>query len=224
MRLLHSAKDTCVQFDEPNLVSCVGLVPVMRLAQDCDLAGLVAEHVKVVVAVGANAHLKIPAVVAGMIVGADSIDDLDVLRHGGMTKLFGGIRAPSTLGSFLRGFDWGNVRQLEVVSRELLANLAEKTPVLTDAHVMAHLDIDSAQRRVYATPNRAPGSARRKSAGTRCGYGGSTRCLRRCPPRPARRCWSVPGYAAGPRTPRAAPPPSPPRRSPPPARLGPPGR
>ena len=44
MRLLHSAKDTSAQFDDPNLVSCAGLVPVMRLAQDCDLAGLVAEH------------------------------------------------------------------------------------------------------------------------------------------------------------------------------------
>ena len=43
MRLLHSATDTSAQFDDPNLVSCAGLVPVMRLAQDCDLAGLVAE-------------------------------------------------------------------------------------------------------------------------------------------------------------------------------------
>ena len=57
-------------------------------------------------------------------------DDLDVLRHGGMGELFGGIRAPSTLGSFLRGLHWGNVRQLEVVSRRLLAELAATTPVL----------------------------------------------------------------------------------------------
>jgi hypothetical protein len=47
MRLLHSSAATSVQFDDPNLVSCVGLEPVMRLAQDCDLAGLVDEHVKV---------------------------------------------------------------------------------------------------------------------------------------------------------------------------------
>ena len=110
MRLLHSAKDTSAQFDDPKLVSCAGLVPAMRLAQDCDVAGLVAEHLKMTVAVGANAHLKIPGIVAGMLAGADSIDDLDVLRHGGMGELFGGVRAPSTLGSFLRGFDWGNVR------------------------------------------------------------------------------------------------------------------
>jgi Transposase DDE domain group 1 len=165
MRLLHSAKDTSARFDDPNLVSCAGLVPVMRLAQDSDLAGLVTEQVKVTAPVGANAHLKIPGIVAGMITGADSIDDLDVLRHGGMTALFGGIRAPSTLGSFLRGFDWGNVRQLEVVSRRLLTNLAAATPVLVDASVMAHLDIDSAQRRVYGHAKQGAGFGAAKVGG-----------------------------------------------------------
>jgi len=165
MRLLHSAKDTSVLFDDPNLVSCAGLVPVMRLAQDCDLAGLVAEHVAVTAPVGANADLKIPGVVAGMIAGADSIDDLDVLRHGGMTRLFGGVRAPSTFGSFLRGFDWGNVRQLEVVSRQLLIGLAAATPVLTDAAMLAHLDIDSAQRRVYGHAKQGAGFGAAKVGG-----------------------------------------------------------
>jgi hypothetical protein len=132
--LLHSAANTSAHFDDPNLVSCAGLVPVMRLAQRCDLAGLVGEHVAVTDPVGANARLKIPAIVTGMIAGADSIDELDVLRHGGMTELFGGVCAPSTtLGSFLHGFHWSNVRQLEVVSRRLLAELAATTPVLTDA-------------------------------------------------------------------------------------------
>jgi hypothetical protein len=165
MRLLHSAKNTSVFFDDPNLVSCAGLVPVMRLAQDCDLAGLVAEQVKVGAAVGVNAHLKIPGIVAGMLAGADSIDDLDVLRHGGMTTLFGGVRAPSTLGSFLRGFDWGTVRQLEVVSRRLLAGLSAQTPVLADAAVMAHLDIDSTQRRVYGHAKQGAGFGAAKVGG-----------------------------------------------------------
>ena len=71
MRLLHSEANTSAQFDDPNLVSCTGLVPVTRLAQRCDLAALVGEHLKVTIAVGANAPLKV-----GMIVGADSIDDL----------------------------------------------------------------------------------------------------------------------------------------------------
>ncbi len=65
-----------------------------------------------------------------MIGGADSIDDMDLLRHGAMPALFGGVRAPSTLGSFLRSFTWGNVLQLEKVSRVLLAELARRAPLL----------------------------------------------------------------------------------------------
>jgi hypothetical protein len=56
---------------------------------------------------GVNPQVKVPGIVAGMIGGADSIDDLDLLRHGATSALFGGVRAPSTLGSFLRSFTWG---------------------------------------------------------------------------------------------------------------------
>jgi hypothetical protein len=171
MRLWHSAAATSVQFDDENLVSCVGLVPVMRLAQDCRLAELVAEHLRVAGTLGANAPFKIGCVVGGMIAGADSIDDLDVLRHGGMGELFDGVRAPSTLGSFLRAFSWGNVGQLEAVNRRLLAELAARTPVLADAGQLAFLDIDSCQ----GTPSRVSGSATPRSAAIRCGCAGSTR-------------------------------------------------
>ena len=74
----------------------------MALAQRAALGGLVAAHVWIGRRCGVNAHLKVPCLVAGMIAGADSIDDMDLLRHGAMPALFGGIRAPSTLGSFLR--------------------------------------------------------------------------------------------------------------------------
>ena len=124
MRLLHGLAKTCATFDDPNLVSRAGLVPVMALAQRAGLGGLVAEHVRIERRCGVNAYLKVPCLVAGMIAGADSIDDMDLLRHGAMPVLFGGIRAPSTLGSFLRAFTWGNVLQLEKVSRLLLADLA----------------------------------------------------------------------------------------------------
>jgi hypothetical protein len=96
-----------------------------------------------------NAHLKVPCLAAGMIAGADSIDDMDLLRHGAMPALFGGIRAPSTLGSFLRSFTWGNVLQLEKVSRLLLEDLARRAPLLPGKDTMAFLDIDSMQKRVY---------------------------------------------------------------------------
>jgi hypothetical protein len=112
VRLLHSLAKIHAMFDDPHLVSRVGLVPVMALAQRSALDGLVAEHVQISHRCGVNAEVKVPGIVAGMIGGADSIDDLDPLRHGAMPVLFGGIRAPSTLGSFLRSFTWGNVLQL----------------------------------------------------------------------------------------------------------------
>ena len=149
MRLSHDLPKTHASFDDPNLVSRAGLVPVMALAQRAGLGGLVAEHVRIGHRGGVNAHLKVPCLAAGMIAGADSIDDMDLLRHGAMPALFGGIRAPSTLGSFLRSFTWGNVLQLEQVSRLLLADLARRSPLLPGKDTVAFLDIDSMQKRVY---------------------------------------------------------------------------
>ena len=149
MRLLHDLAKIHATFDDPNLVSRAGLVPVMALAQRAGLGGLVEEHVRVRRRCGVNAQLKVPCVVAGMIGGADSIDDLGLLRHGAMPALFGGVRAPSTLGSFLRSFTWGNVLQVEKVSRLLLAELGRRAPLLPGKNVVAFVDIDSMQRRVY---------------------------------------------------------------------------
>jgi hypothetical protein len=130
VRLLHDLARTHASFDDPDLVSRAGLVPVMALAQRAGLAGLVDEHVRPGGLCGVNAQLKIPCLVAGMAAGADSIDDMDLLRHGAMPDLFGGIRAPSTLGSHLRSFTWGNARQLEMVNRLLLGELARRAPLL----------------------------------------------------------------------------------------------
>ncbi len=149
MRLLHGLAKIHASFDDPNLVSRAGLVPVMALAQRAGLAALAGEHVAIAGRCGVNAHLKVPCLVAGMVAGADSIDDMDLLRHGAMPALFGGIRAPSTLGSFLRSFSWGNARQAEKVSRLLLADLARRTPLLPGKDVVAFVDIDSMQKRVY---------------------------------------------------------------------------
>jgi Transposase DDE domain group 1 len=149
VRLSHDPAKTHASFDDPNLVSRAGLVPVMALAQRCGLADLAGEHVTITSPAGVNPHLKIPGLVAGMAAGADSIDDMDVLRHGAMTEVFGGIRAPSTLGSFLRSFTWGNVRQLDAVARRLLTRLASAAPLLPGAGVLAFIDMDSMQKRVY---------------------------------------------------------------------------
>ena len=149
MRLLHSLAKAHASFDDPNLVSHAGLVPVMALAERAGLADLVAEHVTPGGECGVNAHLKVPCLAAGMAAGADSIDDMDMLRHGAMDILFGGVRAPSTLGSHLRSYTWGNVSQLEKAGREFLAELARQAPLLPGAETLAFIDIDSMQKRVY---------------------------------------------------------------------------
>ena len=149
MQLLHALARTGAEFDDPNLVSHAGLVPLMALAERAGLPDLAAEHVRPGGECGVNAHLKVPCLVAGMAVGADSIDDMGVLRHGAMSTLFGGVRAPSTLGSHLRSYTWGNVSQLEKAGREFLAELARRAPLLPGAGTLAFVDIDSMQKRVY---------------------------------------------------------------------------
>jgi len=149
VRLLHELAKIHATFDDPNLVSRAGLVPVMALAQRAGLAPLAGEHVRPGRRCGANPAVKVPGIVAGMAGGADSIDDLDLLRHGAMGALFGGIRAPSTLGSFLRSFTWGNVLQLGKVNREFLAELGRRAPLLPGKDALAFVDIDSQQKRVY---------------------------------------------------------------------------
>jgi hypothetical protein len=149
VRLLHSLARTRASFDESNLVSHAGLVPVMALAERAGLPELVAEHVRPGGACGVNAPAKVACLVAGMAAGADSIDDMGLLRHGAMDVLFGGVRAPSTLGSHLRCYDWGNVGQLEKAGREFLAALCRRAPLLPGADVLAFVGIDSMQKRVY---------------------------------------------------------------------------
>jgi Transposase DDE domain group 1 len=149
VRLSHTPARTTAAFDDPNLVSHGGLVPVMALAERAGLPGLLAEHVRPGGECGVNAPLKVGCLVAGMAAGADSLDDMGLLRHGAMGTLFGGVRAPSTLGSHLRSYTWGNVLQLEKAGRELLARLSRRAPLLPGADVLAFVDIDSTQKRVY---------------------------------------------------------------------------
>ena len=89
---MHAAARTHATFDDPNLVSHAGLVPAVRLAQNIGLEGLARRHVRVAAKVGANPGLKIGALVAGMVAGADTIDGMDLLRHGAFPGTIGGIR------------------------------------------------------------------------------------------------------------------------------------
>ena len=149
MRLSHSPARTTAVFDDPNLVSHGGLFPVTALAERCGLPDLLAERVRPGGGCGVNAPLKVGCLIAGMAAGADSVDDMGLLRHGAMDVLFSGVRAPSTLGSHLRSYTWGNVLQVEQAGRELLARLCRQAPLLPGADVLAFVDIDSTQKRVY---------------------------------------------------------------------------
>jgi len=97
---------------------------VLALAERAGLRELADQHLTVPTDRGANAGLKVSSLVAGMIAGADSIDDMALLRHGGMGRIFHSNYAPSTLGSFLRSFTFGHIRQLDAVASRFLIALA----------------------------------------------------------------------------------------------------
>lgn len=152
MRSSHTASAVSAAFDDPNLVGYGGLEPLVRLAERCGLRLLVHKNLRITGAVnsgGANPAAKVMSVVAAMTAGADSIDDVDRLRHGGMGLLFDGTRAPSTVGTFLRSFTHGHNRQLHKIHRAFLANLAATTDLLVGASEGAFIDIDPSHVRVY---------------------------------------------------------------------------
>ena len=140
-------------FDEPNLVSSAGLVLVLELAEQTGLSRLIGEHVDLpsarVKSGAVNPVGKLTSIIAAMICGADSIDDVGVLRAGGTPRVFDEVYAPSTLGIFLREFTFGHANQLAAVARAHLVTLAARTPLLAGIEQRAFVDIDSLLRPVY---------------------------------------------------------------------------
>jgi hypothetical protein len=152
MRSSHTAAAVSAVFDDENLVGYGGLEPVVRLAERCGLAELTGRFLRISGAANSGAAFaaaKVMTVVAGMVAGADSIDDLGRLRHGGMGLLFEGVRAPSTAGTFLRSFTHGHNRQLLTVHRRFLAALATATDLLPGAAELTLVDVDPSHVRVY---------------------------------------------------------------------------
>src|SRR6266498_499154 len=159
-------------FDDENLVSCVGLVPVMGLAEQAGLSELIVERVALdslgstrVASATVNPVGKLTSIIAGMAADADSIDDLDVIRSGGMPRLFEQVYAPATLGQFLREFTHGHTRQLAAVARTHLVNLAARTDLLPGIETRAFIDIDSLLRPVYGHAKQGASFGHTKIAG-----------------------------------------------------------
>jgi len=107
-----------VEFDDERVVSDAGIALVATLAERLGIEGLIDWFVLLARERpgAANAGRKVMALIFAMVLGADSIDDCDLLRAGRTRRLLGGwVPAPSTLGTFLRAFTFGHVRQLDRV-------------------------------------------------------------------------------------------------------------
>jgi hypothetical protein len=156
-------------FDEGNLVSCAGLVPVMALAEQSGLRALLGERVRItaprIKSGSANPAPKLGTLIAGMCAGADCIDDVDVIRSGGMKTVFAGVYAPSTVGTLLREFTFGHARQLESVLREHLVALCGRVDLLPGADQQVFIDIDSLLRPVYGHAKQGASYGHTKIAG-----------------------------------------------------------
>jgi hypothetical protein len=159
VQLFHGFPVRSAVFDDPTLVSHAGLVPAVALAARAGLDGLADQFLTVPGGAGHAPGAKVTAVVAGMVAGADSIADLDVLRHGGTPRLFTGVRAPSTLGTFLRGFRFGHVRQLDAVAARFVAGLARRSPLIgTGAGAgVTYVDIDDTMRSTFGYAKQGAG-------------------------------------------------------------------
>ncbi|ORU97761.1 IS1380 family transposase, partial [Mycolicibacterium fallax] len=165
----HRFTTSSAVFDDEHLVSCAGLVPVMTLAQQSRLSVLLEQKVRFtcerIKSGAANPSPKLTTLIAGMCAGADSIDDLDIVRSGGMKTLFDGVYASSTIGTLLREFTFGHTRQLESVLREHLAALCSRVDLIPGADVRAFVDIDSLLRPVFGHAKQGASYGHTKIAG-----------------------------------------------------------
>ena len=149
MRASQDLSRISTRFDDPNLVSHAGLLAAVSLAQALGLADLVDTHLTMSGPGSANRGLKTLSVVGAMLAGGDSIEDVDVLRAGGNEALLGAVRAPSPIGTWLRRFDGGSVRQLDKVARLMLVRAWAAGAGPAEKSAPATLDVDSSICQVY---------------------------------------------------------------------------
>ena len=163
-----------IAFDDHRLVSNAGLILPSTLALHLGRPQLVDRRLDLGRAPGrANPGGKVMTLVASALAGGDCIDDADVLRTGGTARAIGGVvKAPSTLGTFLRSFRWGHVRQLDRVGRELLARAwaVGAGPRSLNNHGPLTIDLDSTICETTVRSRRARATTATPASGaiTRC--------------------------------------------------------
>src|SRR4051812_37155891 len=182
-----------VAFDDKRAVADAGIVLTATLARRLGIGALVDESVELGDRPGAaNVGAKVMTLVSAMALGADCIDDCDLLRAGRTGQVLGHqVAAPSTLGTFLTAFTFGHVRQLDRVLGDTLTRAWAAGAGPGKGRLV--VDVDSFVGEVHAGSSRAPRSAIHASAAT-------TRCSPPAPT-PARSCISASARAR--RTPRA---------------------
>ncbi|MDQ3430654.1 MAG: IS1380 family transposase [Actinomycetota bacterium] len=147
----HNLAAVAVTFDEDNLVPNAGMTLGGVLAQRLAIAATVQRRVRLDRdrPGAANCGAKAVTVLGAMLAGADCIDDVDVLRAGAAPDLFDDVRAPSTIGTWLRAFKWSNVRELDAVCRETLKAAWAAGLGPTDLSAPLTIDIDSSICQTY---------------------------------------------------------------------------
>ena len=174
MQVSHTFGPDSAVFDEDNLVSCAGLVPVMALAEQAGLTRLLDNKIHIestrVKSGAANPAPKLATLIAGMCAGADYIDDVDLVRAGGMKTIFHRVYAPSTVGTLLREFTFGHARQLDSVLAEHLG----KPPSLA---ALARIEVRDV--RAFMAARRAGGTSSRSLMRMLAGVRSFTRFLER---------------------------------------------
>jgi hypothetical protein len=148
VRSSHDLSRVAVTFDDRHVVPAAGLLPAALLAQRIGLVSLIDRRLHLS-AEAANSGTKALTVIGSMLAGGDSIEDVALLRSAAMGQLFDQTRAPSTIGSWLRAFRWGNVRELDAVSREVLRRLWRAGAGPADPCTPITLDLDSTICPVY---------------------------------------------------------------------------
>ena len=160
-----------ITFDDRRLVANAGLLLPVTLAQHLGLRELVDHHLDLGNAPGrVNPGDKMLTLVASALAGGDCIDDADVLRTGGTAQTLGCVvKAPSTLGTFLRSFRWGHVRQLDRVSRgSCWPGPGRLGPDPATRHSPSTWTPPSARHTVWPRRGRATTATRARGAITRC--------------------------------------------------------
>lgn len=159
----HSLDRIAVTFDDENLVANAGLLAPASLAERLGLRELLDKTVELGDVAGhANVGAKAMTVIHSVLAGADSIDDCDVLRAGATSTVLGHVvAAPSTIGTFLRAFSWAHTRQLDSVSKTMLARAWAAGAGPQDRAAPFTIDLDSSVHETYGL---------QKEGGTRFSY------------------------------------------------------